>query len=708
MNKHLVLLLALGALASCSSIDDPNESRPLATIRGYLTAGEGAPPTGEVRVALVWMNSLAQHGSFGHADLRVVQEVVVQPAFPASFELEIDALPDEAIMLPLEESVLSAVGELPADSQGIKLALGGLIAYEDVNGNGQLDLVDPGADAIDRVVAASSNLAVMYLEGGTLPLGDLVTGELQRGYNLLDVPSCWFDPSAGGFCTETITVLPGDTEVALALSASPKLSHMMCQSYAPDPGPNVRLPGEGPPPVDACLYGAAAIEVLEGCETTEGLCISGRHCTYRTWTFPEDEAGRIAWPCSFQQTHCDPFPSLAEDGCPAGLVATDAPPEAPADERDVWCLPVECTWDELWCHPESVANPCPPEGLVTLIDLEEEYGIPDELGIRALAVTSEHVVWQEQERLWDAVLACPDLSCPPQLRNRFRRVVKGGGTPELLRESDGPAYMWGVEGTRLYRQDFVFGEKIDTWWPWIPTQVCAVDLAGAADEACVTIGEAVVAVLPEQDAIVYRGDTRGTPQDTAGPAELWRRPIAGAGAPVRLATRFDGDRSWLLGPEPLVDGQLCWVESGNTRTLVQAPWDGSGDATTLFVVPEDPLGWVVGALDGHVYVYDMLGDASASLYRVAMDTGVVAPVLVETDVDGYAITADGLFFRDVSRGVIGRAALDGSGVETLVADPNLHPSHGAVLLVPDGDRLFWASPTSAGAYRIQSVPLTTP
>lgn len=135
----------------------PDQPGQLASVTGTISNPEAINLTAGVplRVAILWGNGkdqpLADGGrSRGYA---TAQDVAVTTSFPASFTLKLTdtELPPEVTPL----------------APGLRSTAGMVVAYEDTNGDGKLDLVGEGDDPAtqgDRVLGVSPSVA-FYLEG---------------------------------------------------------------------------------------------------------------------------------------------------------------------------------------------------------------------------------------------------------------------------------------------------------------------------------------------------------------------------------------------------------------------------------------------------------------------------------------------------------------------------------------------------------------
>jgi hypothetical protein len=283
------LTFALSAVA-CGSLDgDRDQKAPLATVIGQLSVGSSSTsvaPAGNVRVALLW-------GSDEMDEFRVASDLPVQPVFPSKFRIELrDAPPAAMLFTPFaskspsgaapdvgETSPPSSPGSDPDAPQGsssggatppappsgagqigllgkplspamqaLRVAFGTVVAYEDKNTNGKLDLVGANAQSfVDRIVGANEDLIVVYVDGA-IPNDDELRDDARNlpvsGYNLLQRPTaCALDELAtdeeGGTpsaappappCTPKPNLwLPMSSLYELALTDSPTINAWMCK-----------------------------------------------------------------------------------------------------------------------------------------------------------------------------------------------------------------------------------------------------------------------------------------------------------------------------------------------------------------------------------------------------------------------------------------------------------------------------------------------
>src|SRR5262249_3728199 len=137
--RRCLLFAAVLLGAGCGSAAGRDYSPPFVTFFGGVTSPEVQTPA-DVRVALV----LGKREPEGNV-LRAGQELAVKAEFPVRFRLEVNSLPPAEVM-----NWRSVNGQL---DPSFRYATGTLIVYEDVNGNGALDLLSSDAQSsVDRVL----------------------------------------------------------------------------------------------------------------------------------------------------------------------------------------------------------------------------------------------------------------------------------------------------------------------------------------------------------------------------------------------------------------------------------------------------------------------------------------------------------------------------------------------------------------------------
>jgi len=216
LRLHLPLLLSTLALLGCpgpgprpATATGPAPATGPATVTGQLTGPVDAGPLTNVHLAINWIDAStlmllrimsARPGAqpfdagvvqpvptFAYACgtpqethiliesnsvilNRTVEQVALQASLPAPFSLALSGTPPASSLVDLSDTYGGTGG-----GSG-QIAIGVLLAYEDLNGNGTLDVGVPGHGA-DHVVASSYTaqpLYITYLDGamgpGSIPI----------------------------------------------------------------------------------------------------------------------------------------------------------------------------------------------------------------------------------------------------------------------------------------------------------------------------------------------------------------------------------------------------------------------------------------------------------------------------------------------------------------------------------------------------------
>jgi hypothetical protein len=401
------VFLALAGTACGQLEGDPDKAPVLATIRGQLSNPDGFAAGPNMRVAIVWG---AETGN-----VRVSQDVQVQPVFPSQFKLELRSLPPaDALRVPDDSPKSHGPSECtsgydpssgsppptnattlcddappmaggtptptpqppaPPPSGGssptpppapgkldpgtriqsdddwrlarpgdpFKVAVGTLVAYEDLNGNGALDLIDEKATAaVDRVVGVSDEIYVVYIEG--TPTGELAELGLPKGFSQLLVPRCEAEATldrggvseptgapAGGSATTPAAscdgkgnVVPIDTLFTLPLTGSPTLANLMCRGTG-DVLSGGTVSGETtsvPPPQAASVQGEGAAGTAPPSMNYPAATDPKLHCK-------EDGSG-------FTYNECDSTPATV---CGPQVSCTTMLSQRPSPMPDNWPCP---------------------------------------------------------------------------------------------------------------------------------------------------------------------------------------------------------------------------------------------------------------------------------------------------------------------------------------------------------------------------------
>jgi hypothetical protein len=287
-------IISLGAAlpllaASCGELgSDLDRPGALATVTGVIRSATATEsPKKAVRVAIVWVSPGSQ---------AVATTAAVTPEFPSRFRLTLDAPPPAAVMMGLDDG--------PPRPGAFGMALGAIAAFEDRNGNGQLDLASTGdRDFIDALAGVVENRLVFYSEGEAPPELVQEVGPVPRGFAIA---------VTGGKRGEFEGVLgfrPLSEEISLPLrdSTAVEWQFLMCKDLKasttlatedvttatdlpatfPDPGdPDVRCEPDGSYVRDRCT-----VIRQETCGTRELDCAGTRYA------LPDPAHPPAGWPC---------------------------------------------------------------------------------------------------------------------------------------------------------------------------------------------------------------------------------------------------------------------------------------------------------------------------------------------------------------------------------------------------------------------------
>lgn len=197
MDRLLLALSGLLLVTGCWA-----EQKPLATYRGELTSKTGmvSRKDGADRLSLGWMNF-----SRAAEKMSTTQEVHFDGHFPVAYEFNVYEEPPEEAMQD--------------NGRGTgRFALGGLIAYRDLNGNEELDSIPQGEGPVDLILGSATVMMIddadryfdiLYVEGEP-PAG--LSGA-RPGFNLID----------------TGKIVPIETPIPISVDPQARLNLLVCQ-----------------------------------------------------------------------------------------------------------------------------------------------------------------------------------------------------------------------------------------------------------------------------------------------------------------------------------------------------------------------------------------------------------------------------------------------------------------------------------------------
>lgn len=213
-----LLMIAAALLAACGTAVTPeHEGVPLATVSGQITS-DGTVDVGDgLRLALVWTPTMGD----GRVKGLVTQDVTYQGSFPQQYKFDIYSPP------PPE-----ALSDWSEQKGPESVAIGKLVAYRDLNGNGQLDTIKADGIVHDKVVGTSADFRsdeggyLILFIGSEIPESSPWHGTgFTQGFNLLHFP-------AG---EDEGELVPLTTPVPIKLVDRPHSNLIICEElYTPD------------------------------------------------------------------------------------------------------------------------------------------------------------------------------------------------------------------------------------------------------------------------------------------------------------------------------------------------------------------------------------------------------------------------------------------------------------------------------------------
>lgn len=241
--KNVTALLGLVLLSCGPAVNGTYRGPPLVTLTGQLTLAPSLTLEHGVRLAVAWYPNLAA-------------DTPVAPRAIATEELEYTGSFPQRFSFPLHAAPAQAAREVVTAEDGTRgeAAVGQLLAYEDVDGDGQLT-VDAAGRSVDRILGSTAgagpfdffsseqrDVVAWVKNADDLGLGH---AGMKPGYNLLRFSSPLTEPA----------VLPLDTSIPLALTGDPRLQLIVCpEAYAtPDPGQACGVPVWLTPPLNGAL-----------------------------------------------------------------------------------------------------------------------------------------------------------------------------------------------------------------------------------------------------------------------------------------------------------------------------------------------------------------------------------------------------------------------------------------------------------------------
>ncbi|MBX7115601.1 MAG: hypothetical protein K1X64_14825 [Myxococcaceae bacterium] len=214
--KKEALVLFLALLTACGDKVTGGEypGEPLFSIGGTMTLVGHPPPTAPIHLAIAWYPS-SRDASAPKAI--VTQDVQYQGTFPLNYTFDFFGAPPPEAINDYEEA-----------GQTYRVAWGILMAYDDQNGNGQLDPIAVGGSPVDHVLGtsvgdgfngapATLKSKLSYVEGAVPPS----FANAVSGYNL------WQEENASGGLSGFV---PSSAWVPLPLDDTHELDFYVCEA----------------------------------------------------------------------------------------------------------------------------------------------------------------------------------------------------------------------------------------------------------------------------------------------------------------------------------------------------------------------------------------------------------------------------------------------------------------------------------------------
>lgn len=221
--RKALLTAAMTVLAACQQPGGTGpkyQGEPLFTVKGQmaLTNG-GTAPSGPIRLAVAWYPDSSSNSA---PRAMVTQDVQYQGTFPLNYSFSFFGVPPAA-----------ALSDYTNAGATTRAAFGVLMAYEDVNGNGQLDTIAAGGSPVDHVLGTSL---------GDRFNGDDTTDQIYVAYVDGQPPSDWVGYGPGFQLWKSGTIVPVSTSVPIPLHQTNELDFFVCEEFIKSSGYGYDLP----------------------------------------------------------------------------------------------------------------------------------------------------------------------------------------------------------------------------------------------------------------------------------------------------------------------------------------------------------------------------------------------------------------------------------------------------------------------------------
>ena len=338
LNSSLLALATMMSLifaASCSDSEDgaeeikdnPNGKTPgvwtLHTSLEALPAAEG-----DVHLAFVWRSPVKP---------LVATDVAIESDSPLTVDLDIYEIPNTDILTSSDDTVPPQLFKWeysrmvdanlePVEHPTVRWSQGKLVLYEDVNDNGELDLLPSGAtDAIDRILGGAFGYDFYYIESGDAhPFVNVP--EVTNGLNMVSL-------SEDRYERKPISL---ETEIAITLDDSDDVQRIMCPYFRDKQWEDGRhtankrcnvvsadalstyFPSGAIPEIEGhCVANGLIFEWYDTELSDDAVCSTEYiHGDYNIIRLTGGEEAPADWPCEFEDDEFTGYPAVILDTLP--------------------------------------------------------------------------------------------------------------------------------------------------------------------------------------------------------------------------------------------------------------------------------------------------------------------------------------------------------------------------------------------------------
>lgn len=209
--RNTLLAAVMTVLAACQgpATGPKNQGDALFTVKGQMMlGGSTTAPSAPIRLAVAWY---PDDSSSSAPRALVTQDVQYQGSFPLNYTFSFFGVPPA-----------NALNAYTSNGVTTRAAFGVLMAYEDVNGNGQLDGIAAGGSAVDRVLGSSL---------GDVYNGNSVADPVYVAYVDGTPPAEWTGYGPGYNLQKSGTIVPANTAVPIPLDQTNELNFLVCDEF---------------------------------------------------------------------------------------------------------------------------------------------------------------------------------------------------------------------------------------------------------------------------------------------------------------------------------------------------------------------------------------------------------------------------------------------------------------------------------------------